>query len=533
MTGSLRLLSIALFAAVLAAALAVPAPAQSPTPVTSILNGGSDTTLEVTYSGGLLMPGKLSDITNYTAPNDSIPATGAGTRLMWYPEKAAFRAGAIDGTQWDASNIGDNSIALGRNTKATDNDATAMGYQTTAGANGATAMGNETTASGQGATAMGNETTASGFAATAMGQATIAATSRSLSTGFCNGANTSSDDTFFAVGNGSFDFNTFTCSSRSDALVLKKNGDLAVGHSSPDSRLHARDNVSGSASDPSAHVGFIENTGGTNADGLAIQSGPNNTPGSAVNYLTFYDGDGDPIGAIEGDGGGGITRVSGSGDFAEELPVREGAEVPEPAEIVGVENGELRLETSGADRVMIASRAPILTGNATPATSADDDKRVAVAFIGQVPAKVRGTAQVGDLIVASGRDDGTARAVAPAEYRRAEHGPIAGQAWSAKNTSSVGEVTVAVGLGRSGAVAERFEEQRQENQRQEDQIANLKAENEALETQQLEIKKRLAALEAERSPSVVAGWAGSGTGLLLAFLLGGLVGAGLLWRRRG
>ena len=38
---------------------------------------------------------------------------GAGTRLHWYPKKAAFRAGGIDGTQWDEINIGDYSTVSG------------------------------------------------------------------------------------------------------------------------------------------------------------------------------------------------------------------------------------------------------------------------------------------------------------------------------------------------------------------------------------------------------------------------------------
>jgi hypothetical protein len=95
MTDPLRLLGAVLSAAIFAVALAVPAQAQHPTAVTSIVNSSADTTLEVNYSGGLLMPGKLGDITNYTAPNDSTPATGAGTRMMWYPEKAALRAGRV------------------------------------------------------------------------------------------------------------------------------------------------------------------------------------------------------------------------------------------------------------------------------------------------------------------------------------------------------------------------------------------------------------------------------------------------------
>lgn len=54
-----------------------------------------------------------------------------------------------------------------------------------------------------------------------------------------------------------------------------------------------------------------------------------------------------------------------------------------------------------------------------------------------------------------------------------------------------------------------------------------------MKKRQREIEKRLAASETGRSPSALAGLTGSGAGLLLAFLLGGLVGGGLFWRRRG
>src|SRR3954464_15371035 len=48
----------------------------------------------------------------------AIPASGAGVRLMWYPRKAAFRSGRVDGAQWDDSNIGQWSAAFGENTTA-------------------------------------------------------------------------------------------------------------------------------------------------------------------------------------------------------------------------------------------------------------------------------------------------------------------------------------------------------------------------------------------------------------------------------
>lgn len=62
---------------------------------------------------------------------------GAGTRLMWIPEKAAFRAGAIlepgsftppnANKFWESANIGLRSIAMGENTRATARASGAFG----------------------------------------------------------------------------------------------------------------------------------------------------------------------------------------------------------------------------------------------------------------------------------------------------------------------------------------------------------------------------------------------------------------------
>jgi len=109
-----------------------------------------------------------------THGSGAIPATGTGTRLMWYPRKAAFRAGYADGTKWDDANIGDYSTAIGINTMANGNYSTALGHTTTASGYYSTAVGNNTTASGFWSTAMGNSTTASGSYSTAMGGSTSA-----------------------------------------------------------------------------------------------------------------------------------------------------------------------------------------------------------------------------------------------------------------------------------------------------------------------------------------------------------------------
>ena len=147
--------------------------------------------------GGFLVTG---------APGGAVPDLGAGSRLMFYPVKAAFRAGNVTGTQWNNINVGLYSVALGNNTIATANSSTAMGNNTlAAGANStamginsiannssATAMGNTTVASGVNAFAMGIFTTASGANSTAIGNNTIASGNNSTAMGINSIANNSS-----------------------------------------------------------------------------------------------------------------------------------------------------------------------------------------------------------------------------------------------------------------------------------------------------------------------------------------------------
>lgn len=220
--------------------------ATAQTPATTITNSSGEVVLQSNEDGGLLAPGEFA--------TGAIPAEGAGTRMMWYPKEAAFRAGRVgvnsNGTEWDTTNVGSSSVAFGSDTEASGSGAmavgfettassfgaaamghnttasggtgaTAMGTGTTANSTGATSMGQGTTASGLGTTAMGLSTTASGDRSTAMGRETISATLNSLSIGRFNNANTSSDGTIFVVGNGGVN-------NRSDALVLDDQGNLEI-----------------------------------------------------------------------------------------------------------------------------------------------------------------------------------------------------------------------------------------------------------------------------------------------------------------
>ena len=101
-----------------------------------------------------------------------IPFTGAGERLMWHPNKAAFRAGSIGsaGTQWDDPNTGYYTWAGGYNTIALGLASFAMGYQSTALNSYATALGYTANADGTGAVALGYRVTADADYSVAIGQ---------------------------------------------------------------------------------------------------------------------------------------------------------------------------------------------------------------------------------------------------------------------------------------------------------------------------------------------------------------------------
>jgi hypothetical protein len=102
------------------------------------------------------------------------PISGTGTRMMWYPDKAAFRVGGVTGTKWDNANVGKYSIAMGSNTTASGLASTSMGVNSTASGDYSTAMGVALTASGDYSTAMGFSTQALGDYSTSMGYNTTA-----------------------------------------------------------------------------------------------------------------------------------------------------------------------------------------------------------------------------------------------------------------------------------------------------------------------------------------------------------------------
>ena len=137
----------------------------------------------------------------YTPVLSTVPDLGTGSRMMFYPGKAAFRAGYVNAIQWDNLNVGVYSAAIGLNTTASGESSTAMGFNTLASGDYSTAMGFINIASGPASNAMGSYTTASGAYSTAMGQHLTA--SGGYSTAMGNYVSTSGFNGAFAIGDNS------------------------------------------------------------------------------------------------------------------------------------------------------------------------------------------------------------------------------------------------------------------------------------------------------------------------------------------
>ncbi|MBI3459179.1 tail fiber domain-containing protein [Candidatus Azambacteria bacterium] len=187
-------------------------------------------------------------------------ASGSGTRFIWYPKKAAFRAGYVDGNQWNDANIGNYSTAMGYSTIASGTMSTAMGEFTIASGTISTAMGGFTTASGNYSTAMGYSTKASGdYSSTAMGYYTTASGDTSTAMGHhlnvsstnSFGINTREDSTKQTVSD-PYSFNVYYGQSGSERLFRLKSdgnmvldGNVGIGTTSPTIKLAIGDTDTG------------------------------------------------------------------------------------------------------------------------------------------------------------------------------------------------------------------------------------------------------------------------------------------------
>lgn len=125
--------------------------------------------LSLDNDGGILALGT-------TASGALVPAGLTGSRMIWCPSLAAFRAGEVLGAEWDNANIGRWSAAFGLGTTASADGSFAAGDGTVASGGSASAFGQGTTASGDGSFAIGRQFVFASGNISFAGGATVSAT---------------------------------------------------------------------------------------------------------------------------------------------------------------------------------------------------------------------------------------------------------------------------------------------------------------------------------------------------------------------
>ena len=177
------------------------------------------------------------------------------TRMFYNKQKRAFRVGSTrdttffnlqlsgSSTVWDPDQLGYYSFASGLGNEASGESSFAMGEVSKASGRYSMAMGWGSEAIGRASISMGFQTDANGFASTALGRGTIANGETSTVIGRWSAdidmvqSGVADTTRLFIIGNGD------NASSRSNAMVVQKNGKVGIGLNSPAELL----DVNGSA----------------------------------------------------------------------------------------------------------------------------------------------------------------------------------------------------------------------------------------------------------------------------------------------
>src|SRR3990170_7093685 len=109
-------------------------PALSQTSALNVKNGSDQSLFYITETGrarigigidtsaSLMLFGNDGFVAKGLFGTGTSYSLGAGTRLQWYPKKGAFRAGSVDGTEWDDANTGSYSTTKGKGTQKKKTD---------------------------------------------------------------------------------------------------------------------------------------------------------------------------------------------------------------------------------------------------------------------------------------------------------------------------------------------------------------------------------------------------------------------------
>jgi len=213
---------------------------------------------------------------------------------------------------------------------------------------------------------------------------------------------------------------------------------------------------------PGTHVLHIVSSQSSSSSCLALQVG-DPAPQFPDNFITFFNSDGGTMGAIDAVDSTSVAYKTTGADFAEILPMAEGAKAQEATEIVPVHAGKIG-DWNRADQFMVISNQAGFVGNDPGREVEAEGRHHRIAFLGQVPVKVHGTVNTGDYIIASEKNDGTGIAKSADTVGIDQMNRVVGRAWESSEEKGLKTVNTAVGLDQTSLVVPALQRLERENQ---------------------------------------------------------------------
>lgn len=245
--------------------------------------------------------------------NGNIQNMGAGVHMLWYPRKAAFRAGATDdgtmngapgfypdgNTRWNDSNIGQYSFSGGYANKASGVSSASLGEGNITSAKGSIGLGLLNSSSGFGSAAIGVSSVSKNYGSISLGVDLVTKCLGCTTVGISNDTSDTfvenfslTSDRVFQIGIG------FPNTYRRNAMTVLKNGNVGIGQNMPLHLLELRNYEIGKS------AFHLENLNVSNLnDAFAIK----NYGGGNALYIRQYHNPNAPVAAYMINNGAGAT----------------------------------------------------------------------------------------------------------------------------------------------------------------------------------------------------------------------------------
>ena len=169
----------------------------------------------------------------------------------------------------------------------------------------------------------------------------------------------------------------------------------------------------------------------------------------------------------------GVTYQSGSGDYAEWLERLNPDESISAGDVVGVYNGKIsKYIGENVQKILVISTSPAVLGNMPSEENIPLNEKVA--FLGQVPVKVKGDVFAGDYILPSGDNNGIGIGVSKSDLKPVDYKNIIGVAWTSSLENEYDIVKIAIGLN-SNDIADFVDKQQQQINSLEERVALIES----------------------------------------------------------